>query len=727
MTAHRLRRRYARLLVALFAGLSAPLAAHAQGQNFDVVISYPPDMTLVETADIPVEGVVRTMGIEDIEIVVNDDRPLRAYVRDGIFSEEVTLEEGPNTVKIGSAMSRVWLASTEAKPPPGYQRIYGHYGLSDSCLECHEIDDAGGFILSGDREEICGWCHGDLTRGRPGLPWASVHAPVRNGRCLECHTPHTSVKKGLPAEKPPKCVDCHAAVAERLKVDRFVHGPMNLGDCRLCHTVHSSSQPKLLVRPATALCTDCHSDALPPPGTPKALQPHVMIPEGQCGRCHEPHSSENVRMLRQPAGLLCQGCHEEKTRSFHEAKGFSFYVCAKCHDLHRPSQEHMIIEASRSLCTNCHDFRGESQFTHSFVAEGRCFLCHSFHESPLAADIATICLPCHRDNPRLPAAHRGIPIEHSRCTSCHLPHQAGRDNLLRAKEHTPFRERACEECHRDRAEKIGPVFKPLCIDCHPEKDPAAVAPAAVVHPPFRDGDCSSCHTSHNSEVANQLRRSEGALCLGCHRKMRKATLLTPVSAHSAVLEGRCSNCHDPHFSANTALLRKPQSGLCLSCHAALLQSPEGGSWRVGHKPVLEGKCRLCHRSHTSTNAKLMKASPPRQCRPCHGEFFSSIEGPGLRSVHEPVKKGACGSCHQLHGSEADGLLREGGRGAVCSGCHRKPESAHHLFSIGDLQQRSGGSQAETRGCTHCHLPHASAERRLLRAKSDPVCRGCHVE
>jgi predicted CXXCH cytochrome family protein len=207
--------------------------------------------------------------------------------------------------------------------------------------------------------------------------------------------------------------------------------------------------------------------------------------------------------------------------------------------------------------------------------------------------------------------------------------------------------------------------------------------------------------------------------------MRKALLLTPASAHSAVLEGRCGNCHDPHYSANADLLHKPQTELCLSCHASLVQSPAGGPWPVGHKPVLEGKCRLCHRSHTSTSAKLMKASPPQPCRPCHGEFLASIEGPGLQSVHEPVKTGACGSCHQLHGSEAAGLLKAGARDTVCRGCHQKLPGAHHLFSAAELKEKPGGAQAEVKGCTHCHLPHASAKRQLLFATGDPVCKGCH--
>jgi len=710
------------LVVAL---ASAPPAVRGQETAIDLVVSYPPDLTLVEKSDLPVEGYVRSAGVDEFEIVVNDDRPLRAKVRDRLFAEEISLDDGLNTVRIGSVVRRVWLASASVRPPADYRPAYGHFGLNDGCLECHETDDSGQLTLSGEREEICGWCHGDLSRGRRGVPWASVHAPVRTGKCLSCHSPHISVKKGLPADKPPGCADCHAAVTDRLKTDRFVHGPMNLGDCRLCHAVHASTEPSLLVRPAASLCTDCHSDALPPEGTPAALQPHPMIPEGQCGRCHEPHSSANPRMLRQPAGRLCQGCHEGKTRSFHEAKGFSIYVCAKCHDLHRPTQPHLIMDASRSLCTQCHDFRAEAVFTHSFVAEGRCFLCHSFHEAPLSGDVASLCLGCHRENPRLPEAHRGIAIERSRCTSCHLPHQARRGKLLRAEEHTPFKARSCALCHRDRAAKIGPVFGPLCTDCHRDKDAAAASAAVTVHPPFVEDDCSSCHRSHNAEAADILREPEGSLCLGCHRKMRKAMLITPVSSHSAVREGRCGSCHDPHFSANPALLHKPQSELCPSCHAALVRSPGGDPWAVGHKPVAEGKCRLCHRSHTSGNAKLLKSPQAQGCRPCHGEFFTAVEGGGMKSLHKPVKEGDCAACHDLHGGALAKLLKDGVRAAVCRGCHPNPSGTHHQFSVDQLRVAGDESKVEANGCLHCHLPHASAERRLLLAPNHGVCQGCH--
>ena len=125
----------------------APPPARGQGTAVDLVVSYPPDLTLVEKADLPVEGYVRIAGVEEIEIVVNDDRPVRATVRDRLFAEEVSLEDGLNTVRIGPVVRRVWLASAAAKPPAGYRPVYGHFGLNDGCLECHETDGSGTFTL----------------------------------------------------------------------------------------------------------------------------------------------------------------------------------------------------------------------------------------------------------------------------------------------------------------------------------------------------------------------------------------------------------------------------------------------------------------------------------------------------------------------------------------------------------------------------------------------------
>jgi predicted CXXCH cytochrome family protein len=205
--------------------------------------------------------------------------------------------------------------------------------------------------------------------------------------------------------------------------------------------------------------------------------------------------------------------------------------------------------------------------------------------------------------------------------------------------------------------------------------------------------------------------------------LRKTLVLTPVSAHPAFLAGRCSECHDPHVSANETLLRKPPVALCPSCHAGLVRAPDGEAWGFPHKPVAEGKCRLCHRSHTAANADLLKAPSPKACRPCHVEFFTKFEG--ARSRHAPVAAGSCGSCHQLHGSAVAALLREGVRGAICRGCHPKLLNAHHQLTQAELESKEGGEAAAERGCTYCHQPHDSSEPRLLHSQENRACRGCH--
>ena len=257
-------------LLAVVLAAREPAALRARSRPVDLVVSYPPDLHARREGRPPRRGV-------------------RAHRRASTRSRSSSTTAGPARPRARPALrrggrprrraqhgaDRAGRAQRLARRRRGRSRrraISRSTATSASTTAASSATRStskGTFTLAGEREEICGWCHGDLSRGRRGVPWASVHAPVRDGKCLACHTPHISVKKGLPADKPPACADCHAAVTERLKTDRFVHGPMNLGDCRLCHTVHASAEPKLLVRPATALCTDCHSDALPPAGHPR--------------------------------------------------------------------------------------------------------------------------------------------------------------------------------------------------------------------------------------------------------------------------------------------------------------------------------------------------------------------------------------------------------------------------------------------------------------------------
>ncbi len=704
--------------------LFPPPAATEEGKVVGVELFHPAEGTLLEDRYVVVEGTVQDPEAYYLEITVNKEDVYRTVVRDFIFSEEVYLDPGVNSIRVGDAYVRVFRAAEGETPPADYKKVYGHMGLDDSCAECHEIDDRGGLSFEGEPEETCGWCHGDLHRDRGGDEYASVHRPVKEGRCLLCHRPHLSEKPGLPAENVPGCEECHQETFERLEKDRYVHGPLNLGDCRLCHTMHSSIEDALLTMSPTVLCTQCHSEVAPREDTPEDLMPHPMIPEGKCGRCHFPHSSENPRMMRQPSSRICYDCHPEKTKSFHEKKGFSIYVCQKCHDLHRPTLPHLITDTSRSLCMQCHEFKEDAAFTHEFITGGGCFICHTFHEASLSEDIAAICLRCHGGNPRLGEVHQGVDIESSKCTICHLPHQSDREKLLYKVEHTPFQERDCAACHEDLADLLKEPGSMICLSCHEEKDVSSAAAGMEIHPPVEEEDCTFCHSTHASSEEALLKERELTLCLGCHRTFKKATIMKPKSSHEAVLTGECHRCHDPHLSANRSLLRNSPGELCAGCHRDLLEGPGGEAWAVPHPPVDEGKCRLCHRPHTSRKPSLLKSAMPKVCRPCHQDFFKKLQKAPEGMRHRPVREGRCAACHDIHGGPEAVLLKSAGAG-LCTSCHASPKGAHHLFPREEIEERTGVHIPGENFCILCHLPHASSGGRLLKKNSDQVCRGCH--
>jgi len=691
-----------------------------------VEIYFPPDGTLMQEDVIPVEGIVKDPDLWDLEIVVNGEETYRTVVRDYLFSEEVDLEEGVNTIVVGETTHTVYFSAGSEPAPEGYRPVYGHYGLDDGCAECHEVGENGALSFDGEPEESCGWCHGELIRGMKGKDLKSVHRPVADEKCLVCHTPHLSGKPGLPVEKPPLCRDCHGETFERLDKERYVHGPLNLGDCRLCHTIHSSEEPALLNMAATVLCTQCHSDVAVRPGTPEELLPHRMIPEGECGRCHFPHSSENPMMMREPSSRICYSCHPKKTRSFHEKKGFSIYVCQKCHDLHRPTLPHLIADSSRSLCLQCHEFRTDAAFTHEFILEGGCFICHTFHEASLSDDIATICLRCHGDNPRLSEAHGGIIIGDSRCTNCHRPHQSDKGKLLYAFEHEPFGERDCASCHEELVELLDEPRRDLCLSCHDDKDMvAAKREGMTIHPPAEEEDCGYCHAVHASAEKSILKTRELDLCLTCHRKLKKVTIMKPKSSHEAVLQGECHRCHEPHASANRSFLREPLAEICPSCHEGVRNGPGGAGWASPHPPVAEGKCRLCHRAHTSRKPSLLRAEMPKACRPCHQEFFVRLDGAAREKTHKPVRDGNCGACHGVHGSEGNFLLAPEDGGALCAACHENLQGGHHLFTRTQLEEKIGPLAESANICLLCHRPHSSTEIKLLISSREELCQACH--
>ncbi|MDA8156364.1 MAG: hypothetical protein M0Z52_07915 [Actinomycetota bacterium] len=317
----------------------------------------------------------------------------------------------------------------------------------------------------------CVKCHKDKAEGKV------VHPAVQMG-CTACHTgvdastvPHKFTGKlGLSAQPPDLCFQCHTddSVPDDYKFHRKdVHPPVAQGMCTFCHNPHVSDNDKLLNYKIPDLCFNCHDQGM---FTKKTVHPPVAA--GMCMKCHYPHSSDNEKLLRKEPPDLCFGCHDKKR------------------------------------------FKGKN--VHPPVAAGMCTYCHNPHSSNnmrmLNYPIPQLCFTCHDDSamPDDLKFHKKVvhpPVAAGQCLKCHVPHANRNDKLLRKP--VPF----------------------LCRGCHPEiwQGPHVIGGfSAAGHPlqgpqdPKRKGkpfNCLSCHVPHSSDWGKLWRykaQHRFDLCTNCH-------------------------------------------------------------------------------------------------------------------------------------------------------------------------------------------------------------------
>lgn len=127
-----------------------------------------------------------------------------------------------------------------------------------------------------------------VTRERVGERIVSVHGPVAEKECDQCHASRYSNK--LKVEKEKLCWTCHDPEDFAGEV---VHGPFSAGFCQACHDPHRSKHEYLLVSDRTDLCKSCHQQY-----DVAAIPEHSGAEDRLCQSCHDPHAGARKFMLK---------------------------------------------------------------------------------------------------------------------------------------------------------------------------------------------------------------------------------------------------------------------------------------------------------------------------------------------------------------------------------------------------------------------------------------------
>lgn len=226
------------------------------------------------------------------------------------------------------------------------------------CQDCHTTGHSSPApeLLQKPAAELCLGCHEKKAL-------AFEHGAVRAGDCTGCHDPHaTKASSLLRAEGAALCFTCHDDdVTGRVSV----HPPVTQGKCADCHEAHGSANPNSL----KTTCATCH------PKIGQAPRKHLVVERQGCGACHDPHGADHRALLIDDVNATCVRCHAEQKDGVHVTtmvpgghkvaggpdprdvqKDFS---CVSCHDPHGSASPKLLRfgESSMESCDACHGDR----------------------------------------------------------------------------------------------------------------------------------------------------------------------------------------------------------------------------------------------------------------------------------------------------------------------------------------------------------------------------------
>ena len=150
------------------------------------------------------------------------------------------------------------------------------------------------------------------------------------------------------------CTSCHNR-SEHNNWSGGKHDARNI-TCTTCHSIHAPKSEKGQLKTETQVetCKACHQKEV----NKIQRSAHMPVREGkmECTSCHNPHGSDNVKMLRVGNSIAesCASCHAEKRGPFLFEHTVGRENCVTCHDPHGSNNDRMLVAKVPMLCQRCH-------------------------------------------------------------------------------------------------------------------------------------------------------------------------------------------------------------------------------------------------------------------------------------------------------------------------------------------------------------------------------------
>ena len=304
------------------------------------------------------------------------------------------------------------------------------------CTGCHDPHQSPyEFMLRGDREKLCFICHDSKLAGEK-----YVHGPVAEGGCSVCHSPHESdFPKLLMAEGNDVCFFCHADKQDAFQEKKHMHSPVKAG-CVKCHDPHSGPfENSLAADGRRELCLACHEDKQKYVDEVKVK--HAGL-EGEklCLACHDPHVADYANQLTMQPAELCLSCHDRQYTSgdkvvvadmkttLEQNKIYHGPIkqndCSGCHDPHGSDNFRILLEEFPPVFYAPYDANNYKL----------CFMCH---ENTIAEEELTTTLTGFRNGDQnLHFVHVNLKVKGRTCRACHDAHAT--NNPKHVRDGVPF-------------------------------------------------------------------------------------------------------------------------------------------------------------------------------------------------------------------------------------------------------------------------------------------------